>query len=158
SSRGEAALEGVVSGRIDERGIGEAQLSGTTRLQVREVRTIWPLLREAGVTPPPEIDSIDGTFDAALTAQGRVADPTLFTTIAGRSLHAPGFADAGELDATLLVTRTGITAKAFRANLSHTRMTASGDYEWSGPIAARFDVSADDLAPLAAVFGGTPLV
>ena len=148
---GRTTLEGTIAADLPDSNLS-GTLSGKSQLQIQEIRTLLPVLRQAGVALPAPFDQIDGMLDVQIVPRGALAAPTLNATVNGRRIRLPDVTDEGELSSTVAIDRRALTAKSLDARLGHLRMAASGAYTWHGRIETEFKAVAGDLSAIAAAF------
>ena len=150
SQAGRTSIDGTLSGNLQQLDDPTTHsLSGSTRVRIEEVRTLIPVLQQAGVSVPSPLDQADGIVELRIDPRGTIAAPALNATISGRGIRVPGIDDAGELDSTVAMDRRALNVESLDARLGPLRVNASGEYTWRGQIEGQFDANADDLATLA---------
>jgi translocation and assembly module TamA len=151
AAAGRTTLEGTIAAELPDSNLS-GTLSGKSQLQIQEIRTLLPVLRQAGVALPAPFDQIDGTLDVQIVPRGALDAPTLNATVNGRRIRLPDVTDEGELGSTITIDRRALTAKSLDARLGDLRVAASGAYMWQGRIETEFKATADDLSAIAAAF------
>jgi outer membrane protein assembly factor BamA len=152
SPSGRASLDGVLSGNVEQLDDPQTHsLSGRSRLRIEEVRTLLPLLQQAGVSLPLPVAEADGIVDVEIAPRGTIAAPALNATINGRGIRVPGIDDSGEVDSKLAIDRRALDIESIDARLGPLQLSAAGAYTWRGEIQGRFDAAMDDLSALASV-------
>ncbi len=150
SQAGRTSIDGTLSGNVQQLDDPTTHsLSGSTRVRIEEVRTLIPVLQQAGVSVPSPLDQADGIVELRIDPRGTIAAPALNATISGRGIRVPGIDDAGELDSTVAIDRRALNVESLDARLGPLRVSASGEYTWRGQIEGQFDANADDLGTLA---------
>lgn len=151
AAAGRTTLEGTIAADLPDSDV-PGTLSGKARLQIQEIRTLLPVLRQAGVVLPAPFDQIDGTLDVQIEPRGALDAPTLNAAVNGRRIRLPDVTDEGELSSTVTIDRRAVTAKSLDARLGDLRVAASGAYTWQGRIETEFKAVAGDLSAIAAAF------
>ena len=150
SQAGRTSIDGTLSGNVQQLDDPTTHsVSGSTRVRIEEVRTLIPVLQQAGVSVPSPIDQADGIVELRIEPRGTIAAPALNATINGRGIRVPGIDDAGDLDSTVAIDRRALNVETLDARFGSMRASASGEYTWRGQIEGQFDANADDLAALA---------
>jgi outer membrane protein insertion porin family len=148
-----ATLAGEVSGDAPNlESMDRHRLSGRTRLQIRDIRALLPILQQAGLTMPPSLEGIHGEVDAQIVPRGTLQAPSVEATIAGRSIQIPDLAGNGELDAVIAIDQRAITAQSITVQLDSVHLSGAGSYDWDGRLESRFAARTDDVRAIATAF------
>ena len=91
-----------------------------------------------------------------LEPTGTITRPAVRATLAAREVSAADW-PTGTVDAVLSADREGMRVHRLDARSDPARLSASGDYAWSGRGSARFDAYVSDIGELARRFQATPL-
>ena len=146
-------VAGEVSGDApDLESLDRHRLSGRTRLQIRDIRALLPILQQAGLTMPPAFDGIQGEVDAQIVPRGTLQAPSVEATVAGRSIQIPDLAGNGELDSVIAIDKRAVTAKSITVQLDRMHLSGSGSYDWDGRLESRFAARTDDVSAIATAF------
>jgi outer membrane protein assembly factor BamA len=151
-----ASLAGRVTGRLRPEQ-NDSALGGSTRLRVGDLGEAVAVLRGAGLSiPEPYVRGLGGSLDARVEPIGTITRPTVRATLAARDV---GTADwpGGTVDATLSADRELLRVHRLDARAAPARLTASGDYRWSGQGNVRFDAYVSEIGELARRFQTTAL-
>jgi len=147
-------LTGNVSGSLlDGAGDLRSTLGGSSRLRVRDIAAVPPLMQTIGVKLPPEaVDDVRGSMIATVELAGTLGRPRAEVDLEARELRARVWPDATDLDAQFTVDADAVRAQSVRATTGTTSVQASGRYAWRGPFDARVELREQDLAGLARRF------
>ena len=151
-----ASLAGTINGHFrPER--SDSTLGGRTRLRVDDVGAAVAALSDAGVSIPEHYSrGLKGSLDSMLEPTGTITRPAVRATLAAREVSAADW-PTGTVDAVLSADREGMRVQRLDARSDPARLSASGDYAWSGRGSARFDAYVSDIGELARRFQATPL-
>jgi hypothetical protein len=147
SQTGRVSLDGLVAGRLTP-DAADSTLSRGTRLRADDLSAILPILRQAGVSLPIAFESnTAGRATADILLAGMATRPLVSATIAARGLQADRI-PATDVDAKLTIDRQSVRASTIEARTEIVRLTASGQYHWSGKFDGRFEGSTQNLDQL----------
>jgi outer membrane protein insertion porin family len=153
SAPAHAAFDGNLSGEVRRENDAplDSTVSGRSRLRIDDLSPIVPLMRSAAISLP--VETISGVLDISVESRGTFTSPGVVATVSGRGLSVTDF-PAGEVDSTLVIDRRAISTDALEARLGAVRVTAAGEYSWSGRIDSRFEAATDDLTTIVREMAG----
>ena len=126
-----ASLAGTLTGRIHQER-NDSTLGGSARLRIDDLGTAVARLGDAGVSIPEQYRrDLRGSLDARLTPGGTITRPIVRATLSAPDVRAADWPTTS-VDATLSVDRGGLRVHRLDARADPARLTASGDYAWSG--------------------------
>ena len=124
-----ASPAGTLTGRIHQ-GRNDSTLGGSARLRIDDLDG-GRAAGDAGVSIPEQYcRDLRGSLDARLTPGGTITRPTVRATLT-RDVRAADWPTTS-VDATLSVDRGGLRVHRLDARADLARLSASGDYSWSG--------------------------